>query len=135
VHLTRLVPIFCVRPSRVITKVSYPLLHLTFFFCSSAASTMHNRSQVSLGPSFSAAPVPYSTSLDEDFMNSHQSRLPHFLFEDNAGDRASQMPNGHSSMAANCYGVMLNSSFNAPEFDDSTSFKSSHSEHLGSGIQ
>lgn len=96
---------------------------------------MHSRSQLSQGPSFSAAPILYSASLDEDFMNPNQGRLPHFLFEDNASDQSSHMSNARASMAANSYGVMLNSSFNPPEFDDSVSFKSGHSENLGSGIQ
>ena len=93
---------------------------------------MHNRSQLSLGPSFSAAPVPYSASLDEDFLSPNEGRLPQFLFEDNTVNHASRMSNSHPSMPAHSYGV--NASFGAPEFDDSASFKSGHSENLGNNL-
>jgi hypothetical protein len=98
---------------------------------------MHNRSQSSSGPNFSPAPIPYSASLDEFFMNSLQARQAAFMFEDNPGDNGFDALNVHSSEAHHSYAAALNTPFmpSPNEVDDSVSLQSGYSNSSNFGIQ
>jgi hypothetical protein len=73
---------------------------------------MHNRSQVFSGPSFSAAPVPYSASLDDYYLGSSRTSSMPFAFDDHGIDQLFDAPNVHGS---------YDSSFAAQEVDDNAS--------------
>ena len=98
---------------------------------------MHSRSQSSSGPNFSPAPIPYSASLDEFFMNSLQARQAAFMFEDNPGEHAYDALNAHSSQADHSYAAALNATFmpSPNEVDDSVSLQSGFSNSSNFGIQ
>jgi hypothetical protein len=76
---------------------------------------MHNRSQGFSGPSFSAAPVPYSTSLDDYYLASSRASSMPFAFDDPGIDQLFDAPNVHGS---------YDSSFAAQEVDENASIKS-----------
>jgi hypothetical protein len=85
---------------------------------------MHSRSQISSGPSYSAAPTPYSASLDDYFMTSDHVRPASFSYEDHAGDRVFDAPIAHVYHGANTYGAMFNTALTAAELDECSSLHS-----------
>jgi hypothetical protein len=89
---------------------------------------MHSRSQLSAGPSFSAAPMPYSSPLDEFFDRADQSMLAPFSFDD-VGHQAFSARNSGASYAPNSFGPGPNSAFVAPELDDCLSLQSGYSDN------
>lgn len=92
---------------------------------------MHNRSQISAGPSFSAAPMTYSASLDEYFAHADPVTLAPYSYEDSVGDNLFNAPSNQVTYARNSFEPTLNSAFVAPELDDCASL---HSGFSGSGI-
>jgi hypothetical protein len=94
---------------------------------------MHSRSQSSSGPNFSAAPMLYSTPLDESFMNSLPARQAPFMFEDRHIDHDYDAFNAHITPIPNSYEAATSSAFAPLEADDSVSLQSGYSNQSNNG--
>ncbi len=77
--------------------------------------------------------MPYSTPLDEFFMNSLQARQAPFMFEDQNSDHGYDAFNAHNTLMPNSYVAATSSAFAPPEADDSVSLQSGYSNHSNNG--